>query len=44
MPVDSDEAPFDMLRIYASGNIAADMTANVTAESMVACSPCAFST
>lgn len=33
MPVDSDGIPFDMSHIYASGNIAADMTANVTAES-----------
>lgn len=33
MPVDSDGVPFDMSHIYASGNIAADMGANVTAES-----------
>jgi len=33
MPVDSDGIPFDMSHIYASGNIAADMTANVAAES-----------
>lgn len=33
MPVDSDGVPFDMSHIYASGNIAADMTANVAAES-----------
>ena len=33
MPVDSDGVPFEMSHIYASGNIAADMTANVTAES-----------
>ncbi len=33
MPVDSDGVPFDMSHIYASGNVAADMTANVTAES-----------
>lgn len=33
MPVDSDGVPFDMSHIYASGNIAADMTANLTAES-----------
>ncbi|QLF68949.1 manganese catalase family protein [Peteryoungia desertarenae] len=33
MPVDSDGVPFDMSHIYASGNIAADMSANVTAES-----------
>lgn len=33
MPVDSDGVPFDMSHIYASGNVAADLTANVTAES-----------
>jgi Mn-containing catalase len=33
MPVDSDGIPFDMSHIYASGNIAADMTANIAAES-----------
>jgi Mn-containing catalase len=33
MPVNSDGVPFDCSHIYASGNIAADMTANVTAES-----------
>ncbi|MDX1218287.1 catalase [Sinorhizobium medicae] len=33
MPVDSDGVPFDMSHIYASGNIAADMVANVAAES-----------
>ena len=33
MPVDSDGVPFDMSHIYASGNAAADMTANITAES-----------
>lgn len=33
MSVDSDGVPFDMSHIYASGNIAADMTANVAAES-----------
>lgn len=33
MPVDSDGVPFDMSHIYASGNIAADMAANVAAES-----------
>ena len=33
MPVDSDGVPFDMSHIYASGNIAADMTANMAAES-----------
>jgi Mn-containing catalase len=32
-PVDCDGVPFDMSHIYASGNIAADMSANVTAES-----------
>lgn len=32
MPVDSDGVPFDMSHIYASGNTAADMHANVTAE------------
>lgn len=32
MPVDSDGVPFDMSHIYASGNIAADMTANIAAE------------
>ena len=32
MPIDSDGVPFDMSHIYASGNIAADMTANVAAE------------
>jgi Mn-containing catalase len=32
MPVDSDGVPFDMSHIYASGNIAADMYANVAAE------------
>ncbi|SIQ01225.1 Mn-containing catalase [Rhizobium sp. RU35A] len=32
MPVDSDGVPFDMSHVYASGNIAADMTANVAAE------------
>ena len=32
MPVDSDGVPFNMSHIYASGNIAADMTANVAAE------------
>jgi Mn-containing catalase len=32
MPVDSDGVPFDMSHIYASGNIGADMGANVTAE------------
>ena len=33
MPVDSDGMPFDMSHIYASGNLAADMYANVAAES-----------
>lgn len=33
MPVDSDGVPFDMSHIYATGNIAADMAANVAAES-----------
>ncbi|WP_075293201.1 manganese catalase family protein [Pararhizobium arenae] len=33
MPVDSDGVPLDMSHVYASGNIAADMTANVAAES-----------
>ena len=33
MPVDSDGIPFDMSHIYASGNIAADMTSNIAAES-----------
>jgi len=32
MPVDANGVPFDMSHIYASGNIAADMYANVTAE------------
>lgn len=32
MPIDSDGVPFDMSHIYASGNVAADMYANVTAE------------
>lgn len=33
MPIDSDGVPFNMSHIYASGNIAADMYANVAAES-----------
>ena len=33
MPIDSDGVPFDMSHIYASGNLAADMTANIAAES-----------
>jgi len=32
MPVDSDGVPFDCSHVYASGNIAADMYANATAE------------
>ncbi|MFH8134446.1 manganese catalase family protein [Pantoea osteomyelitidis] len=32
MPVNANGVPFDMSHIYASGNIAADMLANVTAE------------
>ena len=33
LPVDADGVPFDMSHVYASGNLAADMYANVTAES-----------
>ena len=33
MPVDSDGIRFNMSHVYASGNVAADMTANVAAES-----------
>ncbi|HSP24764.1 MAG TPA: manganese catalase family protein [Saliniramus sp.] len=33
MPSDANGVPFDMSHIYASGNLAADMLANVTAES-----------
>ncbi|WP_106478661.1 manganese catalase family protein [Phytohalomonas tamaricis] len=33
MPVNANGVPFDMSHIYASGNVAADMLANVTAES-----------
>ena len=33
LPVDADGAPFSMSHVYASGNLAADMYANVTAES-----------
>ncbi|QDT14971.1 manganese catalase family protein [Alienimonas californiensis] len=33
MPMDSQGVPFDASHVYASGNIAADMLANVTAES-----------
>lgn len=32
MPVDANGVPFDCSHIYASGNVAADMYANVTAE------------
>ena len=32
LPVNADGVPFDMSHIYASGNIAGDMYANVTAE------------
>jgi Mn-containing catalase len=32
LPVDASGVPFDMSHVYASGNIAADMYANVTAE------------
>jgi Mn-containing catalase len=32
MPVNANGVPFDMSHIYASGNLAADMLANVTAE------------
>jgi len=33
MPVDSDGVPFNCSHVYASGNVAADMLANVAAES-----------
>lgn len=33
MPVNSNGVPFDMSHVYATGNFAADMMANVTAES-----------
>ena len=33
MPVNSNGVPFDMSHVYATGNLAADMYANVTAES-----------
>lgn len=33
MPVDSSDVPFSASHVYASGNLAADMYANVTAES-----------
>ena len=32
LPVDADGVPFDMSHVYASGNFAGDMYANVTAE------------
>jgi Mn-containing catalase len=32
MPVNANGVPFDMSHVYASGNLAADMLANVTAE------------
>ena len=32
MPVNSNGVPFDMSHVYATGNLAADMMANVTAE------------
>lgn len=32
MPVNSNGVPFDMSHVYATGNVAADMLANVTAE------------
>ena len=32
LPVDADGVPFDMSHVYASGNIAGDMYANITAE------------
>lgn len=32
MPVNANGVPFDMSHIYATGNVAADMLANVTAE------------
>ena len=32
LPVNADGVPFDMSHVYASGNIAGDMYANVTAE------------
>ena len=40
MPIDSSGVPFNASHVYATGNIAADMLANVTAEStgrMLAC-------
>ena len=33
MPVNSNGVPFDMSHVYATGNLAADMLANATAES-----------
>lgn len=33
LPVNADGVPFDMSHVYASGNLAADMFANATAES-----------
>ncbi|MGK7753081.1 MULTISPECIES: manganese catalase family protein [unclassified Roseovarius] len=33
MPVNANGVPFDMSHVYATGNLAADMMANVTAES-----------
>ncbi|WP_244642302.1 manganese catalase family protein, partial [Chelatococcus reniformis] len=33
LPADSNGVPFDASHVYASGNLAADMLANVTAES-----------
>ena len=33
MPVNSNGVPFDCSHVYATGNLAADMYANVTAES-----------
>ena len=33
MPVNSNGVPFDMSHVYATGNIGADMMANITAES-----------
>ncbi len=44
MPVDSDGVPFDMSHIYASGNIAADMTANIAAETTGRTLPCGCTT
>ncbi len=40
MPIDANGVPFNCSHVYASGNVAADMLANVTAEStgrMLAC-------